>query len=138
MPCQAQQLLQQLKQGGDFAQLADRYSADRDAYPGGLHEVALPKDQPDWRPPVLKGLAAGQTSGVLQVGESLAIVQFMGIREPHVISFADAQGAISQALLEHKRADAQAAWVATLKRKARIVYLPGAEELGLHAAATKP
>ncbi len=132
---QAEQVLKQLKAGADFAQLADRFSADREKYPGGLHQVELPEGNADWRPPILEGLSAGQVSGVQQVGESLAIAKFEGILEPRLLSFGEVQGAISDELLQRKRADAQAAYVEDLKRKARVEYLAGAEELGLHGAA---
>jgi hypothetical protein len=135
---QAERVLQQLKDGADFAQMAERYSADSASYPGGLHQVGLPAGQADWRPAILQGLGVGQISNVRQVDQSLSIARFEGIVEPHVISFADAQNAISQELLARKRTDAQTAYVADLKNKARIQYLAGAEEMGLHAAGEGP
>jgi parvulin-like peptidyl-prolyl isomerase len=126
----AQQVLKQLKAGGDFAKLADQYSADSDVYPGGLHAVEVPADNADWRPPVLAGLAAGQISEVQPVGDSFAIVKFESVREPRQLSFEEVQDRLSRQILDRKRAAAQAAYVADLKRKARIEYLAGAKELG--------
>ena len=131
-------MLRQLQAGADFAELADRFSADRDKYPDGLHQVELPEGNADWRPPVLEGVAAGQLSGVRQVGDSLAIAKFEGILEPRLLSFAEVQGAIRDELLQRKRSAAQAAYIEDLKRKARIEYLAGAEELGAHAATGGP
>lgn len=130
---QAQDVLKQLKDGADFGQLADRNSADGDKYPGGLHLVPLTEDHADWRPAALEGLAAGQISEVRKVGESLCIARLEGIEEPRLLTFAEAQDAIRGGLLERKRSDAQAACVEGLKRKARIQYLAGAEELGVQA-----
>ena len=48
-----------------------------------------------------------------------------------MLTFAEVQDAIRDAMLERKRSDAQAAYVEDLKRKARSQYLPGAEELGV-------
>ncbi len=132
---QAQQVLRQIKGGADFAQLADRFSADSATYHGGLHQVELPKDAPDWRPPVLKGLKPGEVSGVQQVGGSFAIAKFEGILEPRTLTFAEVQEALSKELLQRKRSDAETAFVEDLKRKARVEYLAGAEELGLHGTA---
>jgi parvulin-like peptidyl-prolyl isomerase len=126
----AQQVLKQLRAGGDFARLADQHSADRDAYPGGLHAVEVPEGNADWRPPVLAGLAAGQISDVQQVGDSFAIAKFESVQEPRQLSFEEVQDRLSQQLLERKRTAAQAAYVEDLKRKARIQYLPGAQEFG--------
>jgi hypothetical protein len=114
--------------------MADRYSADSAKFPGGLHQVELPKDHVDWRPDVLQGLPAGQLSDVRKVGDAFCIARLERIEEPRTLAFADVEEAIRNALLEQKRADAQAAYVAELRRKARIQYLAGAEELGLHAA----
>ena len=132
---QADEVLRQIKAGGDFAQLANRFSADSATYPDGLHQVELPKDAPDWRPPVLQGLKAGEVSDVQPVGDSFAIARLEGILEPRTLTFDEVQDALSKELLDRKRTDAQAAFVEDLKRKARVEYLAGAEELGVHAAA---
>jgi len=128
---EAEHIIQQLRAGADFGRLADRFSADRDRYPGGLHRVELPEDQADWRPAVLEGLEPGQTSDVRELAGSLSIVRFEQIVEPRTLTFAEAQSSIRTRLLEQKRADAQAAFVEDLKSRARIEYLEGAARLGI-------
>ena len=128
---QAEDVLKQLTDGADFAQLADRYSADSDKYPGGLHQAPLTEDHADWRPAAVEGLAVGQLSPVRKVGDSLCIARLERVEAPRVLTFAEVQDPIRDAMLERKRSDAQAAYIEDLKRKARIQYLAGAQELGV-------
>ena len=131
----AEDVLRQLKEGADLAALADRYSADKDKYPSGLHQVELAEDRADWRPAAVAGLEAGQTSEVRKVGDSLCIARLEQVMEPRTLAFTEVQDVLRDGLLARKRADAQAAYVEDLKRKARIQYLAGAEELGIQGPA---
>jgi len=66
---EADALLKLLKDGADFGKLADRHSADAKARPGGLRVVELDAANVNWRPPVLKDVAVGKLSGVVQLSE---------------------------------------------------------------------
>jgi len=126
---QAEGLLEQLQGGADFAELANTYSADREKYPGGLHKVTVPEDEPDWRPPAVVGLKEGELSGVRTLAGCLAIVRLEKVEPPIILSFDEVQGRIKDFLLAEARQGALARYVERLRSTARIEYLPAADEL---------
>ncbi len=63
----AEKVLAELKKGADFEKLADKHSADAKTYPGGRRVVKLDAKNADWRPRVLRGVAEGKLSGVVQL-----------------------------------------------------------------------
>jgi parvulin-like peptidyl-prolyl cis-trans isomerase-like protein len=63
----AAQVLVDLQNGADFEELAAKHSSDADTHPGGRRVVELDAASADWRPPVLKGVAEGKLSGVVQL-----------------------------------------------------------------------
>ncbi|MHC5035292.1 MAG: peptidylprolyl isomerase [Planctomycetota bacterium] len=128
---QAASVLEELRGGADFAELARRHSADCEEHAGGLHEVAIPEDCADWMPPAVEGLTPGQVSDVRTVAGGFAIVKLEEVRPPRVPPFEEVQGAIKAALIERKRAEAQAEFIEELKQKAQIEYYPAGRRLGL-------
>ncbi len=124
---EAQMLLERLKNGADFALLADEHSDDADRYPGGLHVVRVPDAQPEWRPAAVRGLEPGQLSQVREVGGGLAIVRLEQVAEPRLIPFEEAQPRIRAALLERKRAEAREEFLSRLRQRAHIEYLPASQ-----------
>ena len=127
----AASILAQIRQGADFAQMAGLQSADRDKYPGGLHEVNVPAQQPDWRPPALSGLAEGETSGVQRgSGGWFTITRFVRVEPPRVQPFKEVQGGIRAKLLKEKKMRARQAYLDGLKEKAIIEYLPDRQAVG--------
>jgi parvulin-like peptidyl-prolyl isomerase len=79
----AQNVLNQLQQGGNFADLAKKYSDDpstRDN--GGDYGFAIDKNNRDISPQVvdeLFKLQAGQTSGIISAGNGLEIVKVQSV-----------------------------------------------------------
>jgi len=63
----AAQVLAALQKGADFEKLADKHSADAKTHPGGRRVIELDAENADWRPPVLKGVAEGKLSGIVQL-----------------------------------------------------------------------
>jgi len=131
MQTRAAAVLREIEGGAGFALMADRYSADRDAYPGGLHEVKLPEDNLDWRPQAVEGLEVGQISAVRQVTGGYAIVKFERLTSGRVLTFTEAQARIEQDLLARRRMDAEEAYAERLEGKALVDYYPAAKDLGL-------
>jgi parvulin-like peptidyl-prolyl isomerase len=128
---EAEDVLEQIRAGRDFGEAADACSDDRDAYAGGLHEVAVPEELPDWLPPAVEGLEPGETSEVRQVAGGLAIVRLEEVRPPAVAPFEQVQQSIKARLLDRRRAAALADYVERAKARARIEYYPAAHRMGL-------
>jgi parvulin-like peptidyl-prolyl isomerase len=126
----AERVMGELEQGAEFAELADRWSADSEGYPGGLHEVQVPEDAPDWRPQAVAELEEGETSGVRRVTGGFAITRLEHVVPARVLSFEEAQPQIRAALIRRKRAEAEEAYVERLRSKALIERYPAAERLG--------
>ncbi|MHC4593208.1 MAG: peptidylprolyl isomerase [Planctomycetota bacterium] len=124
-------VLEELRGGADFAEMAGQHSADCEEHAGGLHEVPIPEDCAGWTPPAVQGLAPGQVSDVRTVAGGFAIVKLEEVRPPRVPPFEEVQGVIKATLIERKRADAQAAFIEELKQKAQIEYYPAGRRLGL-------
>ena len=118
-----------LREGADFAALADRYSADAATYPGGLRSVALPDSMPDWLPPAVRGLAPGETSEVRRLAGGFSIARLEEVRPAGPQPFDEAYSAIKAALLVQKRLAARAEYVERLMRGARIEYHPAGTKL---------
>ncbi|KPK59854.1 MAG: hypothetical protein AMK73_08410 [Planctomycetes bacterium SM23_32] len=128
---EAEQLLARVKQGADFAKLADAHSADRDRHPGGLHEVRVPHELGDWLPAAVEGLEPGETSAVRRVAGGLAIVRFEEVRPPQVAPFDRVQQGIKALLLRKRQAAELAQFFQEAKQQAQIEYSPAAGGLGL-------
>ncbi|MHC4787820.1 MAG: peptidylprolyl isomerase [Planctomycetota bacterium] len=128
---EAQAVLERIRQGADFAEMADRHSDDRERCVGGSHEVAVPAECGDWVPPVVEGLEPGQLSEVRPVAGGFAIARLEKVLPAHIAPFEEVQARIKALLLQRNRGAAQAAFISRLKAQARIHYLPGARRLGL-------
>lgn len=127
----AEAALRRVSGGADFAEAADRYSADSDKYPGGLREVKVPDALPDWLPPAVEGLEPGRVSEVRRLAGGFSIAKLEEVAPAHLMPFEQAQESIKTALLDRKRAAAQAEYVNGLREEAHIEYLPAAGQIGL-------
>jgi len=128
---QAEDILRSIRNGLDFAEAADRYSADRDEYPGGLHEVVVPDDLPGWMPPAVEGLQPGQVSDVRATAAGFSIAMLEDVSPARQLTFQEAQARIKATLTAEKRVAARDKYLERLQQEARIEYLPPARELGL-------
>jgi tetratricopeptide (TPR) repeat protein len=76
-PDKARQILERLRNGEDFAAIAKKESIDPSAADGGgLGSVELSTMRPELRE-ALKGLAPGQTTGVIQVASGYVILKVL-------------------------------------------------------------
>ncbi len=128
---EAESVLKKIHRGADFAEMADRYSADRDKYPGGLHEVKLPEDRPDWRPQAVRDLQEGEISNVRRSPGGFVITRFERVVPPHTLSFREAQPTIQRLLSARKKQEAEAEYLQRLESRSFIKYFPAAREIGL-------
>ena len=127
----AESVHRRIVQGLDFAEGADRYSADSEMYPGGWREVRVPDYLPDWLPPTVVGLEPGQLSGVRRLAGGFSVARLEEVKPARVLPFEEAQPRITEDILQRERAAARAEYVGKLKEEAGIEYLPPAAALGL-------
>ncbi len=127
----AQDVLDRIRNGLDFAEAADRYSADCEEHPGGLHEVTVPEDLPDWVPPAVEGLKPGEVSDVRVVSGGLSLAVLEEVVPARQLTFEEAQADIKARLLTEKRTAAREEYLERLQKEAHIEYLPPAKALGL-------
>jgi hypothetical protein len=125
----AQAAMKELRQGEDFAVVANRYSDLAPEYPGGAREIPLPLDQPGYRPPALENLEVGVLSDVREIDDSMVIARIDEVTLPGTESFEVAQRAIRARLLNRARRQALDEYLDHLKKTARIDYTPAAEDL---------
>jgi hypothetical protein len=122
-------ILEAVRTGADFAEMADRHSADRASYPGGLHEVLVPDDQPDWRPAAVQGLEPGSAAEVRRVAGGVAVVSLEAVQPARMLTFEEAQPLIREELLQVRRAAARAAYVELLRSETVVRYEPAGAEI---------
>ena len=128
---EAEAVLEEVRTGADFAELADRHSTDAAGYPGGLHRTGVTDPESTWMPPIVADLEPGQVSDVLRVGGGFAIGRLEAVLPPRTAPFDEVQGDLKARLLQRKRAAVQASFLRDLRREGEVVYLPGAEHLRL-------
>jgi len=123
----AKAVLAQLRAGGDFAALARSHSDDgATAKHGGdrgfVHRGQLPAALDD----AVFALQPGQVSEIVESPEGYHIVTVTEIRPPRTAALADVRGHIAKLLEEDERNRRQAAFVKTLREKAKIEVLTAA------------
>ena len=118
----AQDLEQQLKNGGDFAKLAKKYSTDtQSAKVGG--KMTISKGQTV--PPFEKSAFSLKTNEISQPVHSTYgwhIIQALGpVKPAKTTPFAKVKATIRQSLLSQKKTKAMTAWVDKLRKKSKIL-----------------
>jgi len=127
----AEAALKAIQAGEDFADVAARYSSGLEDHPGGLHEVEIPEDASDWLPAAVAALEPGQVSDIRATPGGLSIARLDEIRPERQLPFVEVQDMIRPKLLAAMRADAMDEHIGKLRGKAKIIYTPTAQKLGL-------
>lgn len=125
----AQKIHWKLSEGADFAQLADKYSLDRDRREGGLHKVEVPEDDPGWMPSICRGLSPGEISEVQKTSAGCSIARLEEIIPARTVRYEDVQKEIHQRLLTSRRRQAQERLVEELRNEAHVRVLPAGKEM---------
>ncbi|MDP6439323.1 MAG: peptidyl-prolyl cis-trans isomerase, partial [Candidatus Brocadiia bacterium] len=92
--------------------------------PGGLHEVKAPESPADWLPPVCRGLAEGQVSGVIETPGGYGIARLEKVTPGGVPSFVEAQRQIREILRRQKAEARRKQVLVDLRRKVPVEYFP--------------
>lgn len=119
---QAQELLKQIKEGADFAELAREYSSCPSSERGGDLGFA---QQGAWVKPFSDAafaLQPGEISDVVETQFGYHIVKVTDRKEAGLTSFEDAKQKIIDALRAQKEGQIGAEYVNSLKENAQIVY----------------
>ncbi|MFQ6034228.1 MAG: peptidylprolyl isomerase [Sedimentisphaerales bacterium] len=123
----AQDLLKQIKQGADFAELAKAHSGGSSAAKGGdlgffsRGQMVAPFEKAAFQ------LKPGQLSDVVETRYGYHIIKVTDHKGPGVIPFEQAKDNIINALMRKKQSEFIKEYIQSLKDKADIVY-PSANE----------
>lgn len=131
----AKQIYEELKAGGDFAQLAAEYTIDeRSAAQGGVLGFIDLKQARRLQIPdeVFRNLPSGQLSPILPMGTRYQIVRFL---QDQSVPLAEKRQQIRDILYERKRLEQENAEIATLARKLDVQLVSAGLELLLNKAA---
>jgi peptidyl-prolyl cis-trans isomerase C len=118
----AEKLLQEIKDGADFAELAKANSDCPSAPKGGdLGFFPRGKTTPEFEK-VAFALKIGEVSGIVETEYGYHIIKATGHKDAHVISFDEAKDQIIKELTEKKQLDFAEKYIDSLKAQAKIVY----------------
>ncbi|HTV42972.1 MAG TPA: peptidyl-prolyl cis-trans isomerase [Candidatus Sulfotelmatobacter sp.] len=112
-------ILENLKKGSDFQELASLYSQDPEQKGSDWMETSvLRKELAD----AAATLEPGQTSGVIETPDECYIIQLEGRRAAHVKPLNDVRKSIETTLREQERKNLERRWIDSLRKKAFIRY----------------
>ena len=118
----AQDLLQQIKDGADFAELAKAHSACPSAPKGGdLGFFPRGETTPQFEKAAFE-LEIGKISDIVETEYGCHIIKAMDHKDASVISFAQAKDDIIKELTEKKQLEFAETYISSLKAQAKIVF----------------
>ena len=118
----AQDLLQQIKNGADFAELAKTHSDCPSAPKGGdLGFFPRGETTPQFEK-VAFGLEIGQISDIVETEYGYHIIKAMDHKDASVVSFEQAKDDIIKELTEKKQLEFAETYISSLKAQAKIVF----------------
>ncbi len=118
---QAQQALQEIRKGVDFAQVARKYSESQDAEAGGdlgfFEEGVMPPEFDE----VIFSLNMGEISSIVKTPYGYQIFTLSERRDASRVSFEEAKTHIEERLKQQKRMFAIDLWMLDLQKEAKIL-----------------
>jgi peptidyl-prolyl cis-trans isomerase C len=124
----AQDLLKQIKEGADFAELAKTTGGYTSAPRDG--DLGFRSRGGGWEPPFEKAafeLKIGQTSDVVETRFGYHIIMVTDRKEVGITPFEQVKGDIIKMLKQQKQGPLITEYIDSLKARAKIVYPPGKE-----------
>jgi peptidyl-prolyl cis-trans isomerase C len=119
---EAQKLLEQIKNGADFAELAKAHSDCPSAPTGGDLEFFPKGKTPPQFEKAAFALEVGQFSDVVETEYGCHIIKVTDHKDPSVISYEQAKDDIIKRLTEKKQLEFAEKYINSLKTQAKIVY----------------
>lgn len=117
----AEQALQAIQQGEDFATVAQKYSESEDAQNGGDLGFFSRGVMPPEFDEVIFSLKMGEVSNIVKTPYGYQIFKLTGQREAQRIAFEDVQDHIADMIKQQKRMMAIDLWMLELQNNAKIV-----------------
>lgn len=125
----AEAILQKIREGADFAEVAEKHSLDRHKTDGGLREQDAPLTLADWLPPSCKGLQPGEVSEAQRTQAGYSITKLERVVPSRIPPFEEAQVEAREILLGQKTAEARKTLVKKLLDGAHVQYFPAGERM---------
>ncbi|MDY0091391.1 MAG: peptidyl-prolyl cis-trans isomerase [Candidatus Vecturithrix sp.] len=117
----AEKARQEIRQGADFAQVAQKYSESEDAQNGGdlgfFDRGVMPPEFDE----VIFSLKIGEVSDIVQTPYGYQIFKLTGEREAQRIPFNEVKDQIADAIKQQKRMMAIDLWLLDLQNNAKII-----------------
>jgi peptidyl-prolyl cis-trans isomerase C len=134
----AQELLQQIKAGGDFEELAKQYSACPSAKDGGDLGVQ-PKGTfvPEFEKAAY-ALEPGQTSEVVETGFGFHIIKLIEHIDANTVSFSQAKERILQVLTDKQKDRIAMDYIQKIRTEADIKFTNEADKLEPEISGSRP
>jgi peptidyl-prolyl cis-trans isomerase C len=120
---EAENVLQQLQAGGDFAKLAQEYSQDGSAAQGGDLDFFTRGQMVPAFATAAFALQTNELSDIVETQFGLHIIKVTDRRPPRTVPFAEVDAQIHEFLSGQEREKATTAFVEALKRKGRVEVL---------------
>ncbi|GAK59358.1 parvulin-like peptidyl-prolyl isomerase [Candidatus Vecturithrix granuli] len=117
----AEKALQEIQQGADFAQIAQKYSESEDAQNGGDLGFFARGVMPPEFDEVIFSLKTGEVSNIVQTPYGYQIFKLTGEREAERIAFNEVKDQIAGVIKQQKRMMAIDLWLLDLQNNAKIV-----------------
>jgi parvulin-like peptidyl-prolyl isomerase len=117
----AEKALQEIQNGGDFADIARQYSESPDASNGGDLGFFAPDTMPPEFDQAIFSLKMGEISDIVKTPYGYQIFKLTGHREARRVSFEEAKEQITSMLKKQKRMFAYDLWIADLQKNSKIV-----------------
>jgi peptidyl-prolyl cis-trans isomerase C len=134
----AEDLLRQIKEGADFAELAKTNSDCPSSKNGGDLDFFVRGDMvPDFENAAFK-LQPGQVSDIVQTKFGYHIIKVTDHKDGGIPSFEQIKDDLIQKLIRNKKAEITQQYIQSLKEKANIIYPPGKEPQSDTMAPTVP
>ncbi len=117
----AEVIARSARAGGDFANLARRYSNDpATRSKGGVMTQTRPEELPPTLGRVMLGLNVGETSGVIALPGAFAIVKILSRDESSLPTYEEAANELSQRVYLEKMTQARRTWLDNLRRQQHV------------------
>jgi len=119
---EAKQVMERLKKGEDFVELAKKYSIDPNAKASGGEIGFHPKGTllPEYEAAAFKLTKVGQVTGPVKTQFGYHIIRLEGAKPPAYVSFDEVKDYIRQQLIQEKQKELLEKYIEELKKAAKI------------------
>lgn len=124
-PETAKAIHQGLKDGGDFADMAQQHAAPSAGQGGVMTGRVAIRDLPPALRAAVESAKAGDVLEPMEEGEGIRLIKVQEIQPARTLSYTEAKERIRTSFVNRRRQKALDDWYETAIKKAEIEYLPG-------------